>query len=339
MTHELKHIIREAAIGQKNGISYVLATVVDLDGSSYRKPGVRMLIGSNGEITGAVSGGCVEKEIIHCAQAVFEDGKPQIVTYDGRYRLGCEGLLYILLEPFFISEILQNEFETHLKQRKSFSITSHYRKEENATGNFGSVLSLNNDENFTFSREFQQNKTEELTSFSQTFSPHFKLLIIGAEHDAVKLCSMAALLGWEVEVVCSEKDPKEKTDFPGAEKVFPASPETLSVQDIDPQTAVVLMTHNYARDLHYLLTLKKVKPAYLGVLGSANRRDKLEMELFERDPNLADDFIEHLYSPAGLNLGAITPEEIALSILSEIIAVTREEEPFSLKTINGKIHS
>ncbi len=75
-----------------------MATVVDLDGSSYRKPGVRMLITGNGDMVGAVSGGCVEKDILRRSESVFNDGKSIMMTYDGRYRLGCEGVLYILLE-------------------------------------------------------------------------------------------------------------------------------------------------------------------------------------------------------------------------------------------------
>lgn len=103
MTHELKEILQQATINQQQGIQNVLATVVDLDGSSYRKPGVRMLLSSDGKIIGAISGGCVEKEVQRRAQSVFENNKPKVITYDGRYRLGCEGILYVLLEPFNLS--------------------------------------------------------------------------------------------------------------------------------------------------------------------------------------------------------------------------------------------
>ncbi len=78
----------------------VLASVVALEGSSYRRPGVRMLLLEDGHMTGAVSGGCVEKEIFRQSESVFRTGIPKMMTYDGRYRLGCEGILYILLEPF-----------------------------------------------------------------------------------------------------------------------------------------------------------------------------------------------------------------------------------------------
>ena len=77
-----------------------LASVVALEGSSYRKPGVRMSIQRNGKIIGAVSGGCVEKEVLRQAESVFATNLPKLMVYDGRYRLGCEGVLYILIEPF-----------------------------------------------------------------------------------------------------------------------------------------------------------------------------------------------------------------------------------------------
>ena len=100
MIHELKDIIRSAKIAQSKGIKTVLASVVSLDGSSYRRPGVRMSIQENGRMIGAVSGGCVEKEILRQAQQVFKTNSSTLMEYDGRYRLGCEGILYILIEPF-----------------------------------------------------------------------------------------------------------------------------------------------------------------------------------------------------------------------------------------------
>ena len=98
MTHEFKNIIASHVEAKKLGLKTVLVTVVDLDGSSYRKPGVRMLVLENENMIGAVSGGCVEKEILRQSKSVFKTGKSKIMTYDGRFRLGCEGFLYILLE-------------------------------------------------------------------------------------------------------------------------------------------------------------------------------------------------------------------------------------------------
>ena len=341
MTHEFKQIIEAAIHNQTLGVKNVLATVVDLDGSSYRQPGVRMLLSDNGSMIGAVSGGCVEKEVLRCANSVFETGQSKIMTYDGRYRLGCEGVLYILLEPFEISNEFQTTFFKYIELRHSFTIQSFYKKKDECIGDFYSVISFEGDQKFTFTKRLTSEffVDNEIKIFSQTLPPCFKLLIIGGEHDAVKLCKMAALLGWEVDVITSVKDPKKIKDFPGAKTVTAYTPETFLVNNLDSECSVVLMTHNYAQDLHYLLRLKSCKLFYIGVLGSSKRREQLHSDLFDYDSEIVTGFLETIHSPAGLNIGAVTPEEIALSILSEILAIKRNKEPHSLNSTKGKIHS
>ncbi len=338
MTHEFITILDQAKRDKELGIHNVLATVVALDGSSYRKPGVRMLLSENGAITGAVSGGCVEKEVQLRAKSVFRDQKPKVIAYDGRYRLGCEGILYILLEPFLPSAEFIERFYSNVKERKGFIIKSFYQKNDEIYGYFGSIFYTENGDNHPFSTDFQTNQDNDTLIFKQEMQPLFKLFIIGGEHDAVKLCSMAALLGWQVDVITSIKDPKTQQDFPGSHKVSAQTPENLFLHNLDAQTAVILMTHNYAQDLKFLLRLQEVDVAYLGLLGSTNRREQLQNDLFEFAPEIAVSFLDKIYSPAGLNLGAITPQEIALSILSEIVAVTRDKTPHSLKETTGQIH-
>ena len=130
MLHEFKDIIRSANLAKDNGIKTVLASVVALEGSSYRKPGVRMSIQENGKMIGAVSGGCVEKEVLRQALSVFETNTPKLMVYDGRYRLGCEGILYILIEPFDPEKEFFAAFEEQCISRKSFTISSTFSKEE-----------------------------------------------------------------------------------------------------------------------------------------------------------------------------------------------------------------
>ena len=338
MIHELKEIIGQAVINQQKGLKNVLASVVHLDGSSYRKPGVRMLIGEDLSTIGAVSGGCVEKEIIHRASSVFADGKPKIITYDGRYRLGCEGILYILIEPFFIENTFLKRFSEVIQQRETLKIDSFFQKDDEIFGNFGSQITFSNQETVAFSQDFSVDETTEINLFSQVLVPAFKLLIIGGEHDAVKLCKIASNLGWEIDVITSAKDPKQLADFPGANSVIGESPETIQFTDLNENTAIVIMNHSYVQDLKYVVKLANFQPTYIGILGAPKKGERLFNELFEFVPEVSVAFLNCIYTPAGLHIGAQTPEEIAISIIAEILAIFREKEPFSLRNLKGKIH-
>ncbi len=339
MIHELKEIIHQAVINQKKGLKNVLASVVHLEGSSYRKPGVKMLISEDLNSVGAVSGGCVEKEIILRAKTVFKDDKPKIITYDGRYRLGCEGILYILIEPLFITNDFVNAFLLANSNRESLKIESYFTKKDEAFGDFGSVITFENQQRCTFSKSFDTKDKNEVEIFSQILKPAFRLIIIGGEHDAVKLCKIGSDLGWEIDVITSAKDSKQLTDFPGANSVVGNSPETIEFKDITENCAIVIMNHSYVQDLKYVVKLAEYKPKYIGILGAPKRRERLFNELFEFVPDISDAFLETIYTPAGLHIGAQTPEEIAISIVAEILGVIRKKEPFSLRKINGKIHN
>ncbi|MEP3838955.1 MAG: XdhC family protein [Algibacter sp.] len=322
------------------GVKNVLATVVDLDGSSYRRPGVRMLLSSNGTMVGAVSGGCVEKEVQRSAQTVFKTGISKMMTYDGRYRLGCEGVLYILLEPFEVLDEFYKAFNSQLEARKAITLTSYYEKKDGVEGHFYSELCFRENSKFSFSLiNHTSTPSKGIKVFRQTLLPCFKLVIIGGGHDAVKLCKSAAVLGWEIHVIISIKNPKTLSDFPGALSVISKTPENFDTTTLDSNSAVVLMTHNFAQDLSYLIKLQHCQLPYIGILGSAKRRNQLQNDLFDYLPELKESFLNSIYSPAGLNIGAITPEEISISILSEILATIRNKKPISLKTISGKIHS
>ena len=335
MTHEFKTIVESYLLAKKQGLKSVLATVVDLDGSSYRKPGVRMLILENEKMIGAVSGGCVEKDILRQSESVFKTGHPKMMTYDGRYRLGCEGVLYILIEPFNPEIKFFDEFKNCLKDRDSFKIKSYYSKTIGEHESIGSVVSLKNNA-YSISKYFKIN--EDTLVFEEQLKPCFKLMIFGAEHDAVQLCKLAHYSGWEVTVISGPLESKTMSGFPGATAFFSVSPDALEINSIDNQTAVILMTHNFSNDLKYLLELKDSKPAYLGILGPSKRREKLLSQFLEYCPDVEESFIENINAPAGLNIGAETPQEIAISIVSEILSIVRNQVPKFLKEKAGRIH-
>ncbi len=341
MTNEFKEIIEAYSIAKQQGLPAVMATVVDVEGSSYRRPGVGMLIFQNGKAVGAVSGGCVEKEVLRQAQSVFETGNPKMMTYDGKYRLGCEGLLYILIEIFNISNDGIKGIQQHLKSRIPFRIESFYSKEEGRVHGMGSVVQFEEQQKFSFCDEvsvFDHRKVASLMCFQREMQPCFRLIIIGAEHDATKLCELAAVTGWEVEVICSPKTSKKIEEFPGAVALIKSTPEDLNIKNVDRQTAVVLMTHNFAKDLLYLQAIKDYIPVYIGLLGPARRREKLLSAFIEYFPDVTDEFMDLVHGPAGLNLGAETPQEIAIAIIAEILSVIRGQKPIPLSEKKGAIH-
>lgn len=336
MTHELKNIVAAHLLAQQANLKTALATVVDLDGSSYRKPGVRMLLRQDGEMTGAVSGGCVEKEILRQAQSVFENGIAKMMTYDGRYRLGCEGILYVLIEAFEPQKPFLKAFQEVLGVRANFEVSSYYKKEEGIDEKMGTLFNFLGT-SYPVQGSFE--KTDGYAVFKETKVPCFQLLIVGAEHDAVQLGSYAAMTGWEVTVVSSAAEEKTEDDFPGIKKMLSVEPEMLSANIVDEHTAVILMTHSYVRDLKYLLALKDTLPVYLGILGPSKRREKLLNELIERNPEVNEQLLERIYGPAGLNIGAETAQEVALSVIAEILSVVRDKKPMMLKDKAGGIHS
>lgn len=338
MTHEFKTIIEEAEKAKLRGLKTVMASVVALDGSSYRKPGVRMLIIENGKMIGAVSGGCVEKEVLQQSQSVFKTGISKMMTYDGRYRLGCEGILYILLEQVNLDTGFIDAFSNCLKARYTFEIQSYFQKSVGEFPGLGSFVKVNN-ETFPINNNQVNIENLELSVFEQTMPPCFKLVIIGAEHDAVQLCQYAALTGWEVTIVAGLSESKSIENFLGATTFVTTSSEMMDTYTIDNQTAVVLMTHNFANDLRYLVALKGILPSYIGVLGPAKRREDLLAQFIEYCPDISDEFLDNVYGPAGLNIGSETPQEIAVSIISEILAVTRKQNPISLSKKIGHIHT
>ncbi len=336
MTHELKKIVSAYLKAKASGMQSVLATVVALDGSSYRRPGVRMLILENDEMIGAVSGGCVEKEVLRQADSVFKTSTAKVMTYDGRFRLGCEGILYVLLETFEPSDAMLAAFQESIRARTPIRMESYYEKEAQEGAGFGTKIELQGE-------SFHINDTAELdhqaTRFVQELPACYRLMIVGSEHDAVQLCSFASGMGWEVTVIAHPTEEKQITDFPGATDLQGVIAEQLDVSAIDEQTAIVLMTHSYVKDLQFLIALQKSTPIYLGLLGPNQRREKLLNEFLEYCPEVADAFFDRVHGPAGLNIGGETPQEIAIAILAEILAVIRGKEPMSLRDKNGGIHA
>ncbi len=336
MIHELKTIFSDYEAATQTRLKSVMASVVDLEGSSYRRPGVRMLILEDGKMVGAVSGGCVEKAIRKEAQEVFKSGKPKMMTYDGRYRLGCEGVLHILIEPLNISSEAIAAFRDAVKNRNIMHLESDYNSGKTDNTSMGTTLVING-KRYLLSAD--REKDESASVFTQSLQPSNRMYILGAEHDSVALSQLAASMGWEVVVVASPDEEKDIADFPGALKLLNIQAEEIGNQHIDSNCAVMVMSHNFARDVAYVIALQASSPRYIGILGPSKRREQLIAEIWERNPDIEEAYLDKLYGPAGLDIGAETAHEIAVSIMSEILSVFRKTDVQSLRDKEGSIHS
>lgn len=268
-----------------------LATLVATHGSSYRRPGARMLIDGKGESAGGVSAGCIEEEVSVCAIEVLRTGVPRLMTFDTRLRFGCHGAIKILVET--IAEEVMAEWHVRMDQRKSCRIETVVHGEGCGTQIAGFETTYG--------------------AFVQTIEPVLRLILVGNGAETVALRGHATLLGWDL--VHLEAGP-------------------VAAEMLDERTAVVLATHHFGRDCAALRELLPVGLKYLGVVGSRRRREDLLFDVLQRDVG----FHSSLFAPAGLHLGAESPEEIALTIVAEIQCVFGAGTAQQLRHRQAPIH-
>jgi xanthine dehydrogenase accessory factor len=369
---EIKDIIHSYDEAQKQGKQTALATVVHVDGSSYRRPGARMLITDEGQLTGAISGGCLEGDALRKALLVMSQKKSMLVTYDTMDEddaklgigLGCNGIIQVLIEPVNIADPnnpIQLLKAVADKRQKSVLITLFslenkkdvqpgtcllLRENEQAKGN-ASILNdiLVNDgirvlaNGYSLFRNYIS-ENQNLTAFVESIEPAVSLVIIGAGNDVIPLVAMAEILGWETTVIDGRPAYAKKERFSPSCQVLVSKPEKVLEQIItDEQTVFLLMTHNYNYDMAMLLQLLQKNVVYVGMLGPKKKLERMLGEWDEQGIHLTKEQLASVHSPVGLDIGAETSEEIALSILSEIKAVLSGKQGLSLHSNTGTIHS
>jgi xanthine dehydrogenase accessory factor len=339
----------------------ILATVVDVVGSGYRRPGARMLIDKNGYGIGTVSGGCLEADVLERAKKVLESGAPTVITYDTTedensvfgLGMGCRGVVRILLETVSTDSFIFNYVSDLLTDRRPFTlatlISSNHGKAPGQRMYF--------DEYGMSSSDFSDAETTELLSkirlafverqtgienfsfgevFIETVRPPLNLLLFGAGYDALPVVKFAKEIGWRISVIDHRPAYANAERLPEADKIFKAN-----VQDLDDglfedeNSAAVIMTHNYDRDREILPRLLKSNFLYVGALGPKKRTEKI---LAEAGENFSSEQLARLHAPVGLDIGANTPEAIALSIVAEIQAVLADREGGFLRARKGSIY-
>ena len=366
---EVIDIIEAFEKAKSEGKSSALATVVHVEGSSYRKEGARMLITEDGELTGAISGGCLEGDALRKALFVMQEKKPKLVVYDTSneddvevgYQLGCEGIIKVLIEPINHEEPVHPITmlkEATASRNNAVIVTLFSLKHNNVQK--GTCLLVKEDEfilesmddemllnklmphvktSLTDKKSINRNyggNDEELTAFIHFLKPQPTLILVGAGNDAIPLVKMAEVVGWKVTVVDGRPNYASKKRFSSGCQVMVSKPEEIfSGIEMDEQTLFVLMTHNYNYDLAVLRQLIGKNVQYIGILGSRNKLARMLDDLSSDGGNI-EKALSKIYSPVGLDIGAETPEEIALSITSEIQAVLAGRSVNHLRRLNSQ---
>lgn len=306
------------------GNAAALATLVRVEGSSYRSEGARLLIGADGSYAGSVSGGCLEAEIVRKAQWLTRAGaaiQRYSTLFDDTaeipYGLGCGGTVDVLLEPVGTPafEALMQALASSL-DGQTRSVTTWLPGPDRALGR--EITAANGAVIF---RSAHLEVDRGIANFGEQFVPPQRLFLLGAGEDARPMVRLATLLGWSVFVFDGRVQWARPERFPEAEGVF-ATQEFGSLRPGE-NDAAILMTHSYEADRDWLQRLLPYEPRYLGLLGSRHRSALLVTEAAQRIGWTVSRACEHMFSPVGLDLGGDGAEAIALSAVAEIQACTQ----------------
>ncbi|MBL6446950.1 XdhC family protein [Fulvivirga sp. 29W222] len=365
---EIKNIITEYHKIDFDKKKAALATVVKVRGSSYRSPGARMLITNDGRWIGSISGGCLEGDALRRAREVMNTGKPQVITYDTTAEgdslgigLGCNGIIDVLIQAIDESEIDNpvRRLESFVNYDNLSVIATVFRTEE--VPGIAEQLWIDSDQKVQgdivdealreqMSKDLflvQQNRKPEikiyqegrLEVFFEIVEPCIDLLIFGAGFDARPVVDLAKVMGWDVTVTDECIAHIAPARFPLADNVKLCKREHVKEEiKIKPYSAAVLMSHNYEYDFQVLKRLLSTDVNYIGILGPRKRVDQMFEALDSEGIQLTSEDKHRIHSPVGLDIGAETPEEIALSIVTEIQAKFTNRSGGFLKYRNAPIH-
>ena len=348
-----------------------LATVVEVLGSAYRRPGARMLVTEDGELTGAISGGCLEGDARQRARQVIFRGQPAVVTYDTRDEddprhglgPGCQGVVRILLEPLDFAEpdnpmellrsfaqhpepaVLATIFETDatglraaVGQRVLLSEASGLRGTPLLAAPMAEAARTTLAQGISQVLDIETD-AGPVRALLEVLVPPLRLVVYGAGNDAQPLVHLAASLGWHITIVDGRPNLATTARFPEAAAVRIVPVRELENQVPDPGAYYVLLSHNYAYDLAALQTLLPTVAPYIGLLGPRAKAARLLEELELTETEASEIMQNRLRSPIGLDLGSETPEEIALAIVAEIQATRHQRNGRPLRERAGTVHS
>ncbi len=324
MTTALDEIPETALDWHRSGKKAALATVVETWGSAPRRVGSQLAVSGDGEIQGSVSGGCVEGAVIVEAAEALEIGEPRLLTFgvsdDEAFAVGlaCGGTIRVLVDP--VGSVIPEDMLADLvKARSDRDAVAYLAKLGDAERKLvrrGAIAPID-----TASRFLSDRSGVEDDWFVGIHNPPLKMIVVGAVHIAQPLVAMARLAGYDPTLVDPRATFGSANRFPG-ERILDDWPDAaLDVVGIDHRTAVVTLTHDPKLDDPAIGRALRSEVFYLGCLGSKRTHGKRVERLTAE--GFAEDEIARIHAPVGLDIGAATPSEIAISVMAEVTARLR----------------
>jgi xanthine dehydrogenase accessory factor len=335
----VREILPELERWRSRGDRIALATVVATRRSAPRPVGSKLIVSETGELAGSVSGGCVESEVVEAAREVLAGGEPRLLTFgisdDLALSVGlpCGGEIDVWVdEPD--PQLLDKLADVARNERRAVFFV------ELEDGSQRLVLDGDNDVADELIRS-GHNKVVELHGrrlFADVFGPPPRLFVYGAVDTADALCAAARAIGWRTIVADARGRFATRERLPHADEILVAWPEEALAQvGPDHTTAILVLTHDDKFDLPLLVGALATEAYYIGALGSRRNQERRRERLLEA--GVGDDDLERVSGPAGLDIGAHTPAETAVSMLAEIMAVRAGRDGGRLKGSSGRIHA
>jgi xanthine dehydrogenase accessory factor len=328
----VREVISELERWQAQGERAAVATVVATRKSAPRPIGSKLAVSERGELAGSVSGGCVESEVAEAAREVLAGGPPRLLTFgiadEQAWEVGlpCGGEIDVWVEELDADELPRLSRLAGGDERAVLYTTLEGAdagaKELAVDGAFRSGVLVR----------------EGARVFAEVFGPPPRLVVIGATDLAEELCAAASRLGWRTVVADPRARFATRERVPSADELLVAWPdEALAQVAPDESTAIVVLTHEERFDVPALTSALATDAFYVGAIGSrrtqASRRERL------LEAGLDDEALERIHGPAGLDVGAHSPAETALSILAEALAVRAGRTGAALRATSGRIHA
>ena len=362
-------VIDKVAAWREAGTRAALATVVKVEKSGPLGPGTMMAVSEDGQVVGSVSGGCVEPAVFEECMAAMEGGGPKLLTYgisdDEAFGVGltCGGIIHIFVEPVEDAEQILRQRQA-LHDESPLAVATAVEASEESGLPLGGRMLVTPDDHLgsagdeeldravadgargmleggrTGMRHYGprgQRRMEDVSVFVQSFAPPPKMYVFGAIDFAGAVAKIGKFMGYRVTVCDARPVFATRERFPTADEVVVSWPdEFLETAEVDQRTVICVLTHDPKFDVPVLKAALETEAGYIGAMGSRRTHDDRTERL--REEGVAEDQISRIASPIGLDLGSRTPEETAVAIASEVIALRTGHEGGRLADRSGPIH-